>query len=281
MTAAPRIFEVELGDIIIFFDPRSPPDPGSGTSETPAVNRVAVVVGERHALFLSRNKFGFKTVESFPFGQVFKEEQNLVIRKSPFGAANMLIVEFFLNAQNNPNIFEAGMKALQASNLPLLIAGQLFPDPPVYRNDAEYLSAWEGLVARLLPFDVILTRDNESKLSRFIARFTHGPWSHTAIHVANGEIWESVTSGVRRVSIDVYKGRRYRVGVYRHVSAMENAVTAERAIEIASSHPFRPNSYNYAQAIRYGIKSFVGDHGHALVPNSMIYQGVYVPIALA
>lgn len=171
------------------------------------------------------------------------------------------------------------MKALHAGNLPFLITGQIFPDPPVYRNDAEYLSAWDKLTARLLPLDTIFTRDNESKLSRFIAWSTHGPWSHVATHAANGEIWESVTGGIRNVSIDVYKGRRYRVGAYRHIELLDKPMTAERAIETVSSHRFRPNAYNYVQAIRYGARSFFGDHSHALVPNSMLYQGIYVLIA--
>src|SRR5665213_3397693 len=281
MNNQPRYIEVDLGDVIIFYDSRFPPDLETGTQEFPTVNRVAVVVDDAKALFIGCNKFGLKRVEVFSLGLPVMEGQNITILKSSFGESNGLIVNFFLSAQNDPNVFEAGLKALHAGNLPLLLGGHLFPEEPIYLSDEEYLTAWHNLKSCLLPFDSIFTRDNESKLSRFIAWSTHGPWSHVAQHVSDGRIWESVTSGVREASIDVYKGRRFRVAIYRHIQLLDEPMTAQRAAEIVSSHPFRPNSYNYVQAARYGLKSFFGDHSHALVPNSMIYQGIYVPIAQA
>jgi len=65
--------EVGAGDIIIFYDKRFPPDPGSGTSDVPATNRVAVVVDERGALFLGQGLLCRK-VETLPLGLIATEK---------------------------------------------------------------------------------------------------------------------------------------------------------------------------------------------------------------
>ena len=217
---------VGAGDLIIFYDKRFPPDPGSGTDEVPATNRVAVVVDERGALFLGRGALR-KRVEVLSLGPV-SAEKNIQIRKSPFPQHANAIADYFKRHINKPAHFEAGLRALYFGNLQPLLTGSLFPIRPIYKTDDEYEVAWNHLKSNLKPMDAIFTVDTSNILSRFIAWSTHGPWSHVALHVDKGEIWESVLSGIRNVPIEAYKGRNYWVAAYRLIEAMENPVTAER-----------------------------------------------------
>jgi hypothetical protein len=272
-----REIAVEPGDVIIFYDKRFPPDPGSGTANVPATNRVAVVVNERGALFLGRGVLG-KKVEILPLGPV-APEKNIQIRKSPYAQHADAIADYFMRQIHKPAHFEAGLRALYFGNLQPFLTGTLFPVRPTYNSDDEYDSAWTLLKNSLKPMDTIFTVDTSSTVSKFIAWATHGPWSHVAVHVNEGEIWESVLSGIRTVPIETYKGRRYWIAAYRLIEAIEKPISAEKAHAVVSSHPFRLNSYNYYGALKHGLKAFLQDHSHGLVPNSKIFQGNYVLIA--
>ena len=270
---------VDAGDIIIFFDRRFPPDPGTGTKDNPAVNRVAVVVGPEGALFVGRGQL-LKKVEILPLGRI-EAERNASIRKSPYSQHADSIVSYFKKHIDNVSHFEAGLKALYFGNLQPLLAGSLFPSQPPYQSEAEFDAAWKFLKSSLRPMDTIYTVDQGNLISRFIAWSTHGPWSHVAVHVNEGQIWESVLSGIRTVPNEAYKDRQHWVGLYRRIENMDNHITAEQAEAAVRSHKFKPNRYNYRGALKFGFKAFLGDHSHALVPNSQIYQGTYVLIAQA
>ena len=175
------------GDLILFYDNHFPPDPGSGTKEEPAVYRVAVVVDERRALFLGRGLFG-RRVERLPFG-LMSTENNVRLRGSPYVEHGDAIANYFKKEIHRPAHFEAGLGALFFNNLQPFITGQLFPTRPIYKTDDEYDAAWFHLKANLRPFDTIFFTNTSHMLSKFIALSTHGPWSHTVIHVNDGVIW--------------------------------------------------------------------------------------------
>lgn len=274
-----REIDVGPGDVIIFYDSRFPPDPGSGSADVPATNRVAIVVDERGALFLGRGVLGRK-VERLPLGAVMPEK-NVRIRKSPYTQHANAIADYFKRHIHKPAHFEAGLRALYFGNLQPFLTGTLFPVRPSYKSDYDYDTAWNHLKTNLKPMDVVFTVDTNSMVSRFIAWATHGPWSHVAVHVNGGEIWESVLSGIRTVPIETYKGRRYWIAAYRLSAAIEKPITVEQAQVAVRSHPFKMNRYNYYGALKYGLKAFLQDHSHNLVPNSNIYQGNYVLIAQA
>lgn len=271
------VLEVQPADIVIFFDPRLPPDPGEG----PAVNRIAIVIDERGALSLFSDERGPRRVESIPL-QSIPTLPNVQMRRGTQGHCDE-IAAFFLTQVDRPTHFEAGLRALRCGNLQPLIAGGFFPRRPKYASDEQYEAAWKALRSSLQPADAIYTFDAESRISKFIAWATDGAWSHVAFHVGEGEIWESVTTGIRQGPIEIYKGRRYWVAAYRHIDAVTKPRTKEEISEAvaAGSKRFRPNSYNYRGALKFGWKAFRGDHSHGLTPNSGILLGAFALVAQA
>jgi hypothetical protein len=270
--------EVNPGDIAIFYDDRFPPDP-SDDPLAPPVNRVAVFVDESGALYL--DKTGWKSKVRPISTANFKGLKNLEVRqfrKAEF--ANQIAV-YFRTYRNNPCYFEAGLKALNNGNMQPFIECRLFPQRPFYIDDDAYNERWIIFAESLKPADSIYTVDTKSSLSRFIAWATHGTWSHVAWYTGNGMIWESTTSGIRNVPIEVYKQRRYWLGAYRHIDLMDTVLSTEDQDRLArEDNRFRRDRYNYLGAIRYGFRSFIGDHSHNLVPNSAMYQGHLVRVAL-
>ena len=96
-----------------------------------------------------------------------------------------------------------------------------------------------------------------------------------------GLISEIVTSGFRTVSIDVYKGRQNWTAAYRPLKYIKKPPSK---LDMNVKHlglmtMFEPDRYGYRGAIKYGMKAFLGNHGHGLIPNSAIYCGDYAFIA--
>jgi hypothetical protein len=256
-------------DIVVFLDERFPNDSDTQPGEM-QVNRVAVVVDEHGALSLRPNAIP-RLVEVVPL-QNIPALRNLQVRSVVDHHSNE-IAQFFITHANRPTHFEAGLRALHEGNLQPLIAGGFFPKRQVYTTDGEYQAAWHTWKANLAPLDFIFTRDLKSRLSNFIAWATDGEWSHAALHVGDGEIAESVTSGIRRVPVELYEERRYWVAAYRRVDAAVHPKAKPEVDAAVRSHHFRLNAYNYRGALTYGWKAFRGDHSHALTPNSQVLQG--------
>lgn len=275
--AAMAALIVEPADIVIFYDKDFPAEPTIGVEE-PQVNRVAVVVDERGALSIGRGFLG-RRVELLPL-QAIPALPNVHIRRLALGHSDE-IAQFFLRHAHRPAHFEAGLQALHEENLQPLLAGGFFPTRPIYRTDDEHEAAWDHLKANLKPMDFIFTIDLNSRLSRFIAWSTDGTWSHAALHVGRGEIWESITSGIRNGPIELYKGRRYWVAAYRHCDVIKKPRTEQEVEAAVHGHRFRSNAYNYRGALKYGWKAFRGDHSDGLTPNSTVLQGNLVLVAHA
>jgi hypothetical protein len=261
----PRNTYVALpGDIAIFFDKRLPVAPGMET------NNVAVVAGELGALYLGHRFFG-RRVEKISLQELPSLPKVEFRRSVEFDGEK--VASYFIKYADRPSYFEAGLRALHCYNQqPFLMSG-LFPERPTYKNEEDYETAWEQFKSQLLPFDGIYTVDLSSRLSRFIAWATHGTWSHVALYIGDGEIHESVTSGLRRGPLELYKGRHYWIAAYRHIGAINSPRTADQARATVASLSFRPDRYNYRGAIKFGLKAFLNDHSHDLVPNSAMYMG--------
>lgn len=265
--------EVTFGDIALFWDRRSAlvPDPER--------NQIAVIVGD-YALALRRARVTrIRQVETIPL-QELANCRKLAVHRPSLPVDGERIAEYFISHRDRPEHFAAGLKAYRSSNFQPLVDNALFPARPTYADDAEYEVAWQTMKTKLAPGDSLFTTCLASPLSRFIAWSTNGPWSHVAWYIGNGEIWESVTSGVRTGLLELYHGRNNWVAAYRHIGFVSDPMTYEMAKEAATAKKWRPG-YNYRGAIYCGARAFLGDHDHALVPNSMIYQGLYTLIAHA
>jgi hypothetical protein len=269
--------EIHPGDLALFYDDRFPPNRTDDPLATP-INRVAVIIDESGALYLEPCWRG-RSVRYVPMSQ-FSALRNLELRRFSHSEFGNQIAVYFRIYKNNPNYFEAGIRALHAGNMQPFVECRLFPRRPFYPDENTYNECWEDFINSLRPGDSIYTVDTESRVSRFIAWSTHGTWSHVAWYTGNGMIWESTTSGIRKSSIDVYKQRRFFVGGYRHVEQFGSELSSDAANGVAENHNFRPNRYNYLAAIKYGLRSMLGDHSHNLVPNSALFQGTLVRIAM-
>jgi len=230
-------------------------------------------VDEWGALCIGKGVFG-RRIERIPL-QKLPSLPNVTFRRTnkPDHGQRQQIANYFLKHADRPSYFEAGLRALQCENYQLFETEELFPKRPTYRSDEEYEAAWSRFKSLLKPFDGIYTVDRSSRISRFIAWATHGTWSHVAVYIGNGEIHESVTSGLREGPLELYKGRQYWIAAYRHVGAIAKPRSIEEVRATVASSPFRRDGYNYRGAIRFGIRAFFNDHSPDLVPNSAMYAG--------
>ena len=255
-------------DILIFCDDssRKPVEEG--------VNQIAIVTDDAQALFLERGTVRRLDLRMIP------QLKNLNARRGVEPEQARKVADYFTRHANRPAHFEAGLKALLVHNLQPLLAGDLFPERPIYENEMEYEQAWQSFKSTLRPSDCIFTACLSSPLSRTIAWATGGSWSHVASYVGGGEIAESTTSGLRRTSLDVYRGQQYWVANYRHIGSIDRPRMEEQTKQdVEAIFKQAVQGYNYRKAFWYGVRAFLGDHSHALVPNSMIYQGLYSLIA--
>jgi hypothetical protein len=263
------IIEVHPADLLLYFDPSSskPVDDG--------VNQVAIIIDERHALLVEPGRAqelplsNLGTLQNAHFRHVIED---------PNTADS--VVDYFTRHRKNPAYLEAGFRAYQQQNFRFFADGP-FPERPHYVDQASYDAAWKTFEASLRPHDCIFTTCRTSITSRLIAWATDGPWSHCATYLGEGEIWESVTSGIRYERLDVYRGRKFWIAAYRHVRFCENPPSMEQARNsvIEASAQYK-QGYNYGMALWNGLRAFVGRHAEARgVPNSIILQGSYALVA--
>lgn len=256
-----------LMDIILFFDWMSlhPADDQTGW------NQWAFVVSENEALYLRGR------VHSIPVSEAYKLDSATVVHRFPEAIAKF-IAPFLIKYRSHPAMFQICVNHLQCNNLAPFIEGGFFSPDVSYETEEEYEEAWQHLLSTLQPRDAIFTFDRRSLLSSAIAKFTHGPFSHCAVYAGDGMISEIVTSGSRMIGIDVYKGRHYRVAVYRHYGKPPD--TVEEMVEGMRREDGKLG-YSYAGAILAGIKAFRGKHIEAMAPNSLILAGALAFISQA
>jgi hypothetical protein len=102
--------------------------------------------------------------------------------------------------------------------------------------------------------DGIFVIDAESLASRIIAYLDQGTWSHVGTYGGNGQIVESITSGVVERSMEAYHHCRYRLGAYRLPG-----VTAEQIDTLISfARTQLGGGYNYRGAITLGLRLALG-----------------------
>lgn len=275
-----KSMSISPGDIILFFDKRLPADPKE-RGDQPSLNRVGVIINEAYALSINQ-LLGTRYIERMPVAKL-QELANLTLRRCDPPEFGNAIAAFFRNHRRKVAQFDAGLRSLFYGNMQPFAEGRVYPTRPSYPNDASYQASWRYLISQLQPMDMLFTIDRSSLLSRFIAWSTHGPWSHVALYVGEGEISESTTSGLRTCSIEVYHSRRYWIGAYRRIEAFADPKPLEeaRSAVVASCRQFKPNRYNYAAAIWHGARAFLGRYEDNLVPNCQMLHGQFVRIAQA
>jgi hypothetical protein len=245
-------------DLILFYDKKSriPMEDG--------VNQQGYVVDDEQALYLRGR------VRSIKLTELRKQGVALVVR-GIHPALAPYVAQTLLRFRRNPIWFGFATNFLMCQNFAPFLTGEFFPPDPTYNDGAEYESAWQHFVSQIQPYDFILTFDRRSFLSKLIAKVTHGPFSHIAHYMGDGNIWEVVTSGTRIAPLEIYKGRHYRVAAYRHTPGLlKSAEEADAQFKATAGR----QGYNYFGAIQAGIRTFFGDrHYTTTTPNGIILSG--------
>lgn len=264
--------ELSVGDVILYYDDRS-----ERPIDVSGCNQWAIAVEDQIAIVNRPSGIICVRIEDI------LRRPHLNIRKNPYSSHAANISAYFIRNRRHRSLYEAGERSLLVGNLQIFENGSLFPQRPEYSSVDEFERAWSFLLSSSKPMDVIFTVRFDSLLSRFIAWATHGPFSHVALYVGEGEIFESVTSGLRRGGLtDLYKDRNNWVATYRHVQHLDRTFTHEEAKSIAEQTmaSYRPG-YNWLDAGRHGLRSFRGNHEQSKAPNSWLYQGSYQMVAQA
>jgi hypothetical protein len=121
--------------------------------------------------------------------------------------------------------------------------------------------------------DWIFTADSNSRISRLICRWDHGPWSHIGTYTGDGSICEAIPPRVAERPIDVYRNPRYRLGIYRH-----KGMTADETDErIAWDRRQVGKPYAYRKALRLALWKLIrgrpgkGQDAFLFTPNDVAY----------
>lgn len=122
---------------------------------------------------------------------------------------------FFTQNFKSIELFNAGLYCLtQTSDLSFFQNPIKLPLlPPISQKVFE--DRWLKLRSILRPADMIAVFEPDSLLSRLIARFDHGTWSHVGLYSNTGTIIEAAIPQVVERDMEVYHDIRYRLGVYR------------------------------------------------------------------
>lgn len=263
-----RPMVVRPADLIFFRDEKS-------RDKSEKHNQIGVIIDKANVIYSNSR------VRSRPLVHIMNEGRFSVYHGNFSDDIRLGVIDFFRDNFKDKMIVESGIKHLLRKNTFPFVEKCIFPKKPLYANDSEYYAAWEKFIKKIRPGDIIFTTDVESLISKFICKFTHGTWSHTAIYLGNGQIQEMVTSGLRRCSIDIYKTPSRWVAAYRTPKTVETLPDQKVFFDALDSQLAEPARYAYKKVIYYGLRSYFGDHSHDWIPNSLIYSGRFFFIAQA
>jgi len=213
-------------------------------------NKIGYVSKSRwviYPLWYSLGKTRFTTIE--------KKAHTLVPLSTLSGMNNLDNIDrFFTENRANHKLFFQGVLAIGKRD------NSFFDDPiklPLLNEISaeEFESKWEQLIPLLRPSDSIMTFDTRSIVSRAITVLDHGIWSHTACYIGNGQIIEATVSGVVERSINAYRSRQYRIGVYQAKAYDGDPENTAKYIALLRSRVGRP--YGYRDLFIVGISKIL------------------------
>lgn len=164
---------------------------------------------------------------------------------------------FFTDNVPSIELFEGGIIALKDGLL-------WYFDNPIRLpklediTDGIFEERWKTLRAMLQLGDIIFTIDAKSIVSKLIARFDHGSWSHVGAYSGQGKITEAIPIGVVERSIEAYHNPRYRLGVYRRLDIDQ----AQQVKFISTMKSQLGARYNCRYVIYLAIHKLLGIRPH-------------------
>lgn len=210
------------------------------------------------------NKIGYVTDDEkviYPFLRGWKSvslkdlrvSRTMTVDVDPSLAKN--VQKFFTDNVPNRELFYAGLNAILHPE----DQSKIFENPiklPVLTaiSGAERDARWSQMTKIIKTGDYVFCIDTSSMISRSIAKFDHGSWSHTAWYVGGGYVFEAIPKyGVCARHMELYNRQNYRVGIYRPqlTDAQVKDIFEFNARELGAS-------YAYAAVIALGIRKLLG-----------------------
>lgn len=194
------------------------------------------------------SEFSDRDPSGFPLNNIFDPEK---------------IQIFFLENWRNYALFKSGVSAIIRSDV------EYFTQPiklPILRpiDDEMHLERWRSLEQQIQKGDLLCTFDCESNMSKMISWVTSGPWSHVAACSGEGMVLEMITTGSCERSLEVYRQKKYRVGLYR---LMVPNLDFDKAFE--SARESLGQSYGYPAIILSLIETIIGRTQPSTSPNDL------------
>jgi hypothetical protein len=210
------------------------------------------------------NKFGYLTDDNvviYPYIRWIRKVKLHQIRK-PYKIATMPpdlpegpgLEAFFTRNVLNPELFNHGMHVMKREEPYLNYLDNPIKLPildPI--DEAEFERRWRELISVIRDGDILLCINTESRISRFIAWFDQGVWSHTATYMGDKYVAEAITSGVVMRPLEVYHHYGYRFGVYRPNHTPDSLRQAKEFILSTLG-----DRYSYKKVFQTGLRKLFG-----------------------
>lgn len=196
---------------------------------------------------------------------------HILRRRTASAQAEVDNVERFFT-ENKPSIelFNSGMAAIATEqDLSFFDNPIRIPVLDIITHEA-FEHRWAVFRSILRPADIIGVIDTRSLISRLIARFDHGTWSHVGCYSGDGTILEAFSAGVVERDIEVYYDQKYRLGVYRasslHMEGAEAVVRYQRS-QLGARYNYR-GVFRLAMFKIFGIQP-TGSGAKNVSPNDL------------
>lgn len=231
----------------------------------------------------SHNKIGYLTDDDiviYPFMRGLRRVTLDRIRR-PYTLSTMppdfslaeQVKAFFTQNVPNRQLFYHGLNALNNYVLKNNSYYDDYLDSPIKLpilepiSNEEHEARWQRFMEKIRAGDIIQSINTESFVSRLIARFDHGTWSHTAGYIGRGLVVEALPGGVVARHIEVYNSPKYRMGIYRPGHDEESLL---RFITLQLSTV--GDRYSYWGVVKVSIRILLGRKPKMpqLTPNEMV-----------
>lgn len=246
----------KIGSIVTFLDKRSrkPPD-------STGYNQIGIVVAKNRMLI--KGGRSIITVNCIKSGN---DKCDIYAPVSPLLLE--AVVEYFTDNVMSTLVYDRGISALLLKE-----PSSLFDNPvlmPKFKilSKNEYEKRWDKIESEARPGDLLFTFDSKSTMSKLIARFDNGSWSHVGIYMGSGKLSEAITSGVTIRNISEYKKPYIHVGLYRLRELTDGQ--ARKICGFCIEQTGKP--YNYTGVLKLGLKVLFGFKSKIPSPNRLIHM---------
>jgi Orthopoxvirus protein of unknown function (DUF830). len=254
------------GCMIFFVDKKSRGKLGPKTG----CNQTGIFISDSEIMFVRKRKVQNINVDELKGTKV-------VIHKVKDDPLSRNIVAFCKNIKNNYRMFGLGIRALVNHNFEVFDSENIMPNFYNYLSITQYDIAWSELTSKLRKGDLIFTFNKKSRISKLIASIDNGSWSHCAIYMGQGNIFEAISKGRVVRNIEVYKNPNTHIGVYRS-GVGKQSLTNDTINKFVNGEA--GPGYGYLKAILLGMRTVLvlNDDKFSptdVTPNGLIYSGSF------